>query len=499
MNKDTANISSPGSRSLLRNSTAMFVRALVAVLVGIYTSRVVLEVLGVTNYGIYGLVAGFIGLAAFLNTSMAGATSRFLTFELGREHLEQLAGTFAAARALHFAIAAAVVVLGETVGLWAVNCWLNIPPESLVSANVVYQLAILSTAVSITQVPYTAILMSRERLTLYAYVEIAAVVVRLLAVWGLVIVPGNKLIWYAIQIAVINIAIAAFYRMYCRRRFAECRAGMSYRADAVKPMIRFCLVDLYGNGCVTVRQEGTNLILNLFFGVAINAAASLAGTVIMAINSLTNSVLAAFRPRIVKSFARGDIAGFNAMINKGMLLNGLLFMTIAIPVFVEAPALFRLWLVEVPDWSVTFCRTILIGAVILLFNAYIVAGVHATGRIARISFIGGTLYLLSLPVICLLLQFGYRPDIAYIVVAADNLVILICTIVMLKQQVEGFSAIRIPATIAVTAICSAPACAGCYLIASMMDEGFARLLLTGAVSVCLVGVPACMYYQRLKR
>lgn len=487
------------SRSLLRNSTAMFVRALVAVVVGVYTSRIVLEVLGVNNYGIYGLVAGFIGLAAFLNTSMAGASSRFLTFELGRGDMSRLGLTFSASRALHISIAAVILVLGETIGLWAINNWLNIPADSLASANIVYQLAILSTIVSITQVPYTAIIMSREHLTLFAYVEICSVVLRLLAVWGLIVVPGNKLIWYAVQIAVINLGVAFFYRVYCRRRFVECRTALSFRSEVVKPMMRFCLIDLYGNGCVTVRAEGTNIILNLFFGVAINAAASLANTVTMALNSLTNSVLAAFRPRIVKAFARGDMADFNSTINKGILLNGLLFMTVAIPVFIEAPALFNLWLVEVPAWAVTFCRTILIGTVMMQFNAFVVVGVHATGSIGRISFICGTLYLLALPVMYIMFRQGFDPDMAYMVVVANNVLILCCTVALLKVQVAGFGMLRTCATMAFAVLCVVPAIAACYILTRIMPEGLPRLIVSGTASLCLVGAPALAVYHRLKR
>lgn len=246
--------------------------------VGLYTSRVVLQTLGVEDYGIYGVIGGIVAMMGFLNASMSGATSRFLTFELGRGDKERLANTFSSALIVHIIIAAIVFVVAETVGLWFLCNKLVIPENRMVAAHWVYQLSILSSMLSITQVPYNSSIIAHEKMDVYAYVEILNVTLKLLIVYLLVIGNFDKLILYAILMFTVSVIIMVVYRIYCLRRFEECKFRLFLDKDYLKPLLSFSGWDLYGNMAFSVRQQGANFLLNMFYGVVLNAAYNIATT-----------------------------------------------------------------------------------------------------------------------------------------------------------------------------------------------------------------------------
>ena len=439
---------------LRRNTRALYLRTLLAIAVGLFTSRIVLQTLGVTDYGIYGVVAGFIGLMAILNTSMADSTTRFISFELGRKTIAQgdVPKVLGASRALHFLIAMAVLLLAETVGLWYVRTGLNVPSESLQDTVIVYQIAVLSTLVSITQVPYTALIMSHERLTLYARVEIVNVALRLVAVLLLVVLPADKLILYAAMTAGISIGISLFYRIYCYRQFPESIGKVSWKKSSLLPMIKFSGQDLYGKGCETARHEGIILLLNRFFGVAVNAATSLSGTVNMAISNLTGSVLTAYHPRIVKAFSGRDFQSFNSLINRGLRVCGMLYLMMCLPLLVCTDEVLVLWLGEVPTFTAVFTQLGLIASFFTLLTGMLYAGMRAAGKIKVQSFFAGTVYLLVLPIIYISLFNGAEPDTAYLWLIGSNGLILAATLIIFKRAVPALKLEAVLRSLTVTIV-----------------------------------------------
>ena len=264
-----------GQKKIFTNAIALYVRLAISTIVGIFTSRIILDTLGVADYGIYNIVGGVIVMANFLNASMAGATTRFITYDLGRVDLKSQKETFTIALIAHIIIALIVLVLGETIGLWFVNTQLDYPENRFVAVQWVYQTTILSMIVSITQVPYNASIIAHEKMGIYAYIEILNSILKLGIVYILYIVSADRLIIYSILVLIVSVFIAILYRVYCVRNFEETKACRYFNVEKFKAILSFSGFDLYGNACVVVSNQFVNIVINQFFGVLLNAASSL--------------------------------------------------------------------------------------------------------------------------------------------------------------------------------------------------------------------------------
>lgn len=402
-------MASENNKRVAKNAVALTLRMVLVTIVGLFTSRIVLQALGVEDYGIYGVIYGVVGMASFLNSSMAGATSRFITFELGRNDHIKLRTIFSSSLLIHIVIAIIVAILAETIGLWFVNTHMNFPPERMHAVNVLYQFTILSMFVSFTQVPYSAAIIAHERMSIYAYLEILNIVLKLLIVYLLLIVDTDRLILYAALLLATNILMAAVYRLYCLRHFPECRFTISRDRSTITAMLKFASLDLFGNMCVVVKSQGQPIILNMFFGVVANAAASIGATVTGSIYGLTSTVLQAFRPQIIKQYASGDIETMSIMMRRSAQFTLLAYSLFAIPVLFETSRIIYLWLGEVPPYTVPFIRIIIIISGISIINTTNNAAIHATGNIKLISFISGTLFLLCPVLTYLIFRFADSP------------------------------------------------------------------------------------------
>ena len=441
------------NRRIARNTLILYVRLAVATGISLYTSRIILQTLGVVDYGIYGVVGGIVTLFTFLNSSMAGATSRFLTFELGRGNPVRLHETFVSALILHVIIALVIALAAETVGLWFLVHQLVIPSERLPAAHWVYQLSIVAMVISVTQVPYNASIIAHEKMQIYAYMEILNAVLKLLIVYLLVLWEGDKLIIYALLVVCVPIITAVIYRIYCSRNFLECKWVFIWKPTVLKPMLKFSGWDIYGNMSVLVRTEGVNILLNLFFGPVLNAAANIAAKIQGVTTSFVMNVLIAARPQIVKQYAKGDWKEMVALIRDTLRINSFLFFVISIPLLLEINFVLKIWLGKVPAYTATFCSYTLLFCFFSCISTVIASGIHATGRIKRLSLINGSLYLAVIPVSYLLFKNGAAPWASYLF----NVVFM------------GVYAIG-------------------YLWCLYMPEGWIRLLLTCFLSTCLLAI-----------
>lgn len=382
------------NKRVAKNAIALTVRMVLVTIVGLYTSRIVLEALGVDDFGIYGVVGGIVGMASFLNTSMAGATSRFITYELGKGDFTKLKSIFSTALIIHFIIALVVVLLAETVGLWFLNNKMVIPEDSMFAANVLYQFSVFSVIIGFTQVPYAADIIAHEKMNIYAYLEIVNVVLKLAIVYVLLLIPENRLICYSALTFFVSVIIAMSYRWYCVHKFSEAHFSMNFNKRMAKEMLSFSVYDLYGNMCMIVKSHGQPIILNLFFGVVANAAASIGATVTGAISGLTTTISQAFRPQIIKQYAVGNLDEMIVMMRRSVQFTLLFYSLIAIPFVFETPRIIYLWLGQIPPYTVAFIRIIIIISGVSIINTTSNAAIHATGNIKWISFFSGTLFLL---------------------------------------------------------------------------------------------------------
>ena len=423
------------NKRIAKNTIMLYIRMFISMLVGLYTSRVVLATLGVEDYGIYGVVGGVVGMMGFLNASMSGATSRFLTFELGKGDKERLAKTFSSALIVHIGIAIVVLILAETVGLWFLSNKLNIPAERMQAAHWVYQLSILSAMFGITQVPYNAAIIAHEKMDVYAYVEILNVSLKLLIVYLLCIGNFDKLILYASLMLAVSILIMMVYRIYAIRQFPEAHFHWIWDKTYLRPLLSFSGWDLYGNACVIARQQGTNFLINIFYGVVYNAASGIATTVQGTISGLAFNIILAFRPQIIKQYAKGNVEDMSKLVGNAVCFTTILFGCMSIPLLLETHYIMKAWLGTIPDKSVIFCQILLIASFLGLLNNIWNTCIHATGKIKEISIFSGTFFLISLPIIYVVFQFKAPVESAYLVFILSIVFVNVSNLLIIKKEI----------------------------------------------------------------
>lgn len=456
--------------------------------IGLFTSRIIIDTLGVDDYGVYGVAGGFVVMLAFINNSMAGATSRFITYEMGIGELERVKKTFANTLTVHLSIAAVILVICEAVGVWFLNTKLNIPANRMTAANILFQLSIFTACIQITQVPYTALIISHEKMGVYAYMEIANVTLKLAIVYLLIMLPGDKLVIYGILTAAVSFIIAMAYRFYCLRKFSESRTGPGYEKSVIRPILSFSGWDMYGNLCVSSSNQGMTFLLNIFFGVAINGAASIVNMLNSILSNFSGNIVMAFRPQIIKNYAQKALNNYMELITNASQYATLMLSMMAIPLIIETPYIFGLWLGEVPDWVVIFSRITIFTTIVAQINTVVGIGIHATGKIKRISFLSGTLYLMILPVTWIILRLGGTPPTAFIVSLCIMTLLLLVNIGNLKHNVPEFRVGKYLVKLAVLPLAALPVFAGCFLIHQNMPYGFGRVSIVCLTSILLTAL-----------
>lgn len=474
------------NKQIAKNAIMLYIRMLLSVAIGLYTSRVVLQVLGVEDFGIYGVVGGIVAMMSFLNASMSGATSRFITFELGKGDTQRLKDTFSSALIIHIFIAFIVFILAETIGLWFLYNKLIIPESRMTAALWVYQFSVIAAMLNITQVPYNACIIAHEKMDVYAYIEILNVSLKLGIVYLLVIGNYDKLILYAVLVFLVSFIIMTLYRLYSMKHFKESHFRFIWNKPMLKSLLSFTGWDLYGNACVSVRQQRTNFLINIFFGVIYNAASGVATTINSTVNSLVRNVAMAFRPQIIKLYAVGDIKQMQTLSDNAVKYMTILMGCISLPIFFEMEYLMTLWLGNVPEKAIEFCQLMMISGCIITNNSIFSTVINATGNIKRVSMITGTVYLLTIPAIWLAYNLSCSIEWAYILGILFDFGVILSNLSIIKYQIPQF---KITATLRymmksyIVIILPVPVL---YYIVSMMDATFVRLLTVGLSCIVII-------------
>lgn len=378
--------------------------------VSLYTSRVVLQTLGVEDFGIYNVVGGIVTMFSFLNGSLGAATSRYITFELGRKDYIRLNKIFNVALVTHIVIGLVIVLLAETIGLWFFYEKMVIPEERLNAAFWVYQISILSTLISLTQVPYNATIIAHENMKVYAYVGIIEVVLKLIVIYILIISPFDKLIIYACMLFLINIGIILFYRIYCIRRYQESRIKLCKEKALYKDMFKFAGSDLIGNVSVLAQGQGLNLLLNMFFGPVVNAARAVAYQVQGAVTQFSNNFMTAVRPQIIKSYAEGNLKDMWQLVIQSSNFSYYLMWLICLPIMLETKTILTLWLGEYPDHAVSFMILVLMLCLIQTIKTPRVTIFHAMAKVFWSNITVGVVLCLAFPLAYIFLKMGGTPE-----------------------------------------------------------------------------------------
>jgi len=378
--------------------------------VSLFTSRIVLNTLGVVDFGIYNVVGGVVMMFSFLNSSMSSATQRFFSFELGKKDYDQLKKVFCMSVNIHAIIAVVIFILAETIGLWFLNAKLVIPAERMIAANWVYQFSILAFMLTIMGVPYNAMIIAHERMNVYAYVSIIEVVLKLVIVFMLVWFGFDKLKLYAVLVFGVAAIVWIIYKFYCKRRLPETKYRFAWDQLLYKTLMNYAGWNLFGNVAGVAMGQGVNILLNMFFGPAINAARAIAYQINSAVNGFVTNFQMAMNPQIVKSFATEDIAYMHQLIFRGAKYSFFLLFIIALPVLLETEIILKTWLKIVPDYTVLFTRLVLINMLIDCISGPLMSAAQATGKIKKYQAIVGGLLLLNLPASYFLLKLGMLPQ-----------------------------------------------------------------------------------------
>ncbi|MBO4571261.1 MAG: hypothetical protein J5699_04990 [Bacteroidales bacterium] len=426
------------NKTIARNTLLLYLRMALTMIVSLYTSRVILSVLGIVDDGIYNIVGGAVGMFMFLNGALSGATSRFLTFELGRDDKERLKKTFSAALMVHILLAIFIFILLETVGLWLLNNKLVIPEERMHAARVVYQLSAFATLLSITQVPYSAAIIAHEKMGTFAYMSILEVVLKLLICYLIIISPIDKLISYGILVLCVKTLIVMIYRVYCIRKFEECHFSIVKDWGLIKPILTFSGWDLMGSFSSMARDQGVDVVLNMFFGPAINSAAGKAGIICNAVNGFSSNFLTAIKPPIVKAYAIGDIGKMESLMIDASKYAYSLLMLLSLPFFFESQFVIDLWLKNPPEYSALFCAVDLgLGLLIAIFLPLVYA-IHASGNIRFMSLVNGSIWITVVPITYILLLAGKSPIVPYVVKYFLLFFVVISNLYSVKKNIPEF-------------------------------------------------------------
>lgn len=401
---------------LVKNSVALFVRMLLRLFVSVYTVRIILEALGVEDYGIYNVVAGFTLMFGFFNSSMSSAASRFMSYDIGAHTSQaQSIETFKIVATIQLCIIVFIIFVAETVGLWFVNCKLVIPGSRMMAANVVYQTSIVSMLFTVAQVPYNASIIAHENMSVYSWVEVAHSLMLLLVAYLILNVPSiDRLILYGILMMAVYVMTSLFYYFYCRSHYKEChRLGFVFKWTKVRPILFFSGWDLYANVGMSVHSQGMNVILNMIGTSVLNAAAGVGSQIYAALQMFSLSVTTAVRPQIIKAYAVSDYLRMSKLMGTGSKFLYLCTLMFGVPLIVKMDAVLSIWLVEVPDYAVTFARIILASQCIFASKSLFPIVIQATGAIRNYSVMTGTTYLLCIPLAYLLGVAGCSPVVVY--------------------------------------------------------------------------------------
>lgn len=453
--------------------------------VSLYTSRVVLNTLGVVDYGIYGVVGGFVSMFSLISSSLSSAVSRFLTFELGRGDKERLGKAFSTSLLIHIVLAILVLILAETVGVWFVNNKMTIPADRLYAANWVFQASILSFMFGLFSVPYNASIVSHEKMSAFAYIGILDTTLRLMVVLFIAYSSWqfDKLIVYSMLLVAVSISLQCIYLIYCRKHFEECRLRISFDKEFWKEISAFAGWNFIGCTAQLLKDNGVNILLNIFNGPVLNAARGIATSVNTAVSSFAGSFMTALNPQITKSYASGDYEYMMFLVERGSRFSFYLLMLFALPIILEAEFILTLWLTQFPDHTINFVRLVLIMSLTDSISNPLITIQLATGRIRNYQIVVGGMLFLNFPLSYICLRLSLPPESVYLVAIMVSVLCLILRLFFLKQMV-GLSIIRYCRNVLVnvfSVLCVA-ICAP-FMVYALMDYGALRFFIVTMVSI----------------
>lgn len=480
---------SNNNKRIAKNTMLLYIRMMFTMAVSLFTSRVILNTLGVEDYGINNVVGGIVTMFSVLSGSLSSSISRFITFELGKNNMERLKAVFSTGVNIQLGMSLLIIIIAEAVGIWFLNTKMNIPAERLEAANWVFQCAILTFVLNLLSVPYNAAIIAHEKMSAFAYISVIEVTLKLIIVYMLTILPFDRLKTYAVLLLSVGAIIRFIYGYYCKRHFEECSYHFVYDKSLLKEMTGFAGWNFLGNGAYLLNTQGVNILMNMYFGVAVNAARGVATQVDAALKQFVNNFTTAVNPQITKSYAQGDLDYMHKLVCRSAKYSAFLMMFFAVPIILETNTILTIWLKNPPAYAAIFLQWIIISSFVdtVLANS-LVTSMFATGKIKRYQIIVTTVGCLVFPLSWLAFELGFRPQIGYILYFIIYSILLGIRLYLLKDMVKlpVMMYVRevLYKVIPVIAISFAVPAVLCFV----MDAGWLRLILVCALSVLVTTI-----------
>ena len=475
------------TRRIARNTLMLYIRMFALLLVGLYTSRVVLEALGENDYGIYNVVGGVVAMFTIISRALNSAVSRFITFEMGKGAAARLNEVYSTAVTIQFIIALTVVAAAEPIGLWFIENEMTIDPSRIPAAKLVLHFSILAFVINLMSVPQMASITAHEKMSAYAAIGVLDGLLRLAVAFMIMRSPMDRLVYYAALMAAVVLIVRGAYGIYCRTHFPECRYRPVFEKPLMKEMFSFAGWNFIGVSAGVLRDQGGNILVNLFYGTAVNAARGIAVQLNAAVQGFVTNFMTAVNPQITKSYASGDKAYMLSLIRRSSRMSFFLLFVIALPILFNTEYLLSIWLKDVPAHTVMFVRLFLVFALCESISNPLITAQLATGKIRNYQLVVGGLMLLNIPVSYIFLKHGAAAEITVAVAIAISLVCLAARLVMLRGMI-GLSirkfvsdvCLKIVLVVVISLILP-------IAIYNVLPDGFAGFVISAAVCVAVSG------------
>lgn len=423
---------------IAKNTLFLYLRTFIVMVVNIYLSRVILKVLGIEDYGIYTVVGGFVAMFSMVTNSLTGACQRFFSYEIENPK-HGLNKTFSATITVHLILVVVILLILETIGLWFINFKMNIASDRLYATNWVYQCSILTFCITLLSVPYNAFIIAYERMHIFAYVSIIEVLLKLLFTYLLLLFASDRLIIYAVFMLLIAFIVRLLYGVYCNKNFRDAKFRLLHDKILYKELLNFCGWNFFGTSAGVINNHGTNILINLFFGVTFNAARGVANQVSGAVGQFVGNFVLAVNPQITKSYAAGNFEYSNQLICKGAKYSALLLWIVALPLIIKMDSVLNIWLVEVPEKTTLFAQLALFYAMTNSWAHTLYFGILTTGRIKNYHLIVSGINLACFPFSYIMFKMGLPVEWGYINAILFNLIALGGRLIVLKKEFKDFS------------------------------------------------------------
>lgn len=484
-------VASTNNKRIAKNTLLLYARMLLMMGVSLYTSRIVLEALGVDDFGIYNVVGGVVAMFSVLSNSLSAAISRFLTYELGTGNNDKLRNIFSSSVTIQLVLGLLIALLAETVGVWFLNAKMNIPADRLTAANWVLHFSVLTFVINLVSIPYNAAIIAHEKMSAFASISILDAIGKLAIAYLIMISPIDRLIFYSVLMCLVALVVRFTYGFYCKSHFEECRYHFIFDRELLKELFSFAGWNFIGASSGVLRDQGVNIVINLFCGPAVNAARGIAMQVSAAIGSFANNFMTALNPQITKSYASEDREYMFTLVYQGARLSFYLLFFLSLPVLIETKTVLSLWLNVVPDYTVVFVQLILIYVMSESISYTLITLMLATGNIRNYQLAVGGCQMLNFPISYLLLRFGFPPESTLWTAIIVAFLCLSTRLLMLRRMVQLSIRIYFQKVFINVLLVSILSCVIPFFVKSLMLENILRFIVL--CCVCTLSTSFVIY------